>query len=372
MRRLTLRARIAKSGKNTLIRVFLQGEGLPQALNETGVEITLYNHVISQRVSLYDGFMFMFIFLAMEKFDVFEIDGPVSRKALRNIQIFQEAWHCQLPKRYNICKISVKRSVDDFWLGLRKREKAISAFSGGLDATFLALRHTSGSDWSYPLERVLMVHGFDVKYDNDDAFARLVNRVTPFLAARGLRPLIAKTDVRKYELQDWEHSFASQLSGLLHLYRKSFSYAVIGSSEPYNALIFPWGSTPATDYLLSGGAMEIVHEGAGYSRTEKAELVATNPEARRALKVCWEGSDQASNCGVCEKCVRTKLNFMAVGCDAPECFSTPAGSNEIAQINVRNAAQLNELQSILDYCYNHDIKKPWVNDLEDRIAQIKI
>ncbi len=51
--------------------------------------------------------------------------------------------------------------------------------------------------------------------------------------------------------------------------------------------------------------MRLVHDGAGYSRTEKVGFVAQHPVATKALKVCWQGKERGRNCGVCEKCVRT-------------------------------------------------------------------
>jgi len=201
-------------------------------------------------------------------------------------------------------------------------------------------------------------------------FNRLLERVNPFLQAHNLVALIAYTDIRKYELQNWEHSFAAQLAGILHLYHKNFSYALIGSSEPYNALLFPWGSTPATDYLLSGSAMDIVHEGAGYSRTQKAATVASDVHAQKTLKVCWEGADQASNCGVCEKCVRTQLNFLAAGYDRLACFPHPADEIDISRINTRNSVQTNELRSIVEYCDKNDISEVWVENLRARVEEL--
>lgn len=369
MRKLILKATVEQTGKDTIIRIALMGEGIPSEVQDYGIYIHLRNYQNFSKSSLYDGLMFMFIFVAMERFDVFEIFGAVSKKALRNIQIFQEAWHCLLPENYKICQIVARREVGDFWLNVRRKEKAVSAFSGGLDATFLALRHTQKNNWSYPLQSCVMVHGFDVRYDNDEGFGRLVTRVAPFLQSVGLTPHLVKTNVRQYELQNWEHSFSSQLSGILHLFCRDYSYALLGSSEPYNHLVFPWGSTPATDYLLSGGAVDVVHEGAGFSRTGKAELVARDSVGRRTLKVCWEGQDQAANCGQCEKCVRTRLNFKAVGMDDPECFEQPFEMAMIDTLNVRNIAQLTELRSVIEYCARHTMQAEWVNRLEARIQQ---
>ncbi|KAB2712768.1 hypothetical protein F9K88_07355 [Brucella intermedia] len=369
MRKLKLRADVQHQGNDTVITVFLIGDGIPVEVQNGGVYIRLRNYTNYSKRSLYDGLLFLFIFVAMANYDVFEIDGPISKTALRNARVFQEAWHCLLPNMYNVAEIVPRNIASDFVLNARKKDRAISAFSGGLDATFLAVRHTQRHSWAYPLRSCVMVHGFDVWHENDDAFERLVDRVSPFLSDTGLTCFQVKTNIRKFELQGWEHSFSSQLAGILHLYYKSHSTALIGSSEPYNNLVFPWGSTPATDYLLSGSGMAIVHEGAGYSRTEKAKVVASHALGRETLKVCWQGTDQAANCGDCEKCVRTRLNFKAVGLDDVPCFTTPFDATMIDNISLRNIAQLTELRTILVYCRTQGLNHSWVGQLERKILE---
>ncbi len=63
--------------------------------------------------------------------------------------------------------------------------------------------------------------------------------------------------------------------------------------------------------------------------------------------MCWEGVDQGRNCGVCEKCIRTKLNFLAAGIESPECFQEPLAIEDVHSLRVRNLRQLHELQMIL-------------------------
>ena len=90
--------------------------------------------------------------------------------------------------------------------------------------------------------------------------------------------------------QHWENDHGSLLAAILHQFADSFEYGLIGSTGTFPP--YTWGSR-ATDHLFSGGDFEIVHEGAGYTRTEKIESVASHPLARRTLKVCWEGPDRA-------------------------------------------------------------------------------
>lgn len=371
MRKLTLEADIEAIGLDTKIVIRLIGDGLSREVQSGNIYIFLRGYNKFTERSLFDGLMFMFIFVAMRNYDIFEIRGAISRKALRNVRIFQEAWACMVPDLYGICDIRPSKIATPSLLAGLKRDSAISAFSGGLDATFLATRHCKKYDWCYPLKACVMVHGFDVSFEDDESFERLLHRVSPFLQSTDLNCYEVKTNIRSFELQNWEHSFASQLAGVLHLFYQSHTSAIIGSSEPYNNLVMPWGSTPATDYLLSGDGIDIVHEGAGYSRTEKAELVAQHPVALRTLKVCWQGRDQAANCGSCEKCVRTRLNFKAVGLDNVPCFDTKFEDSMIDEIDVGNIAQLTELVTISEFCHRRGVREPWVTLLDSKIEQVR-
>ena len=81
---------------------------------------------------------------------------------------------------------------------------------------------------------------------------------------------------------------------------------------------------------------QVVTDGSGFGRTDKVEMLAPYPAVLAAIKVCWEGDDPGKNCGVCEKCVMTRLNFLAAGIRNAPCFDTPLTPELIA--NLRNAA----------------------------------
>ena len=48
------------------------------------------------------------------------------------------------------------------------------------------------------------------------------------------------------------------------LLRRCFGYDFIDSFDSYNALALPWGSIPATDYLLLGSNFNTKHDWAGF------------------------------------------------------------------------------------------------------------
>jgi len=318
--------------------------------------------------TLLDGHVLIILLYAMSRGQTLYVHGTLSNGIVRNLEELQLAWQLWKPSIYKKIQVIPDRIIDARRI---RNDNTIAAFSGGVDGTFTALRHTAllPDPIRYPLTDVLMVHGFDVLVNNHDHFNQLYNRVLPILNELGLAIRVVRTN-SKEELQlDWTDVFGLQLAGCLHMMSDEFQYCLIGSGEPYDLLLFPWGSTPATDYLMSGDQMTVIHDGAAFSRTAKiAELLAV-PTACKTLKVCWMGQHQGENCGVCEKCVRTRLNFHAAGMVSPPCFDTALDVSLIRELAILNMPQLAELQSIVDYAERRGIRADWLTLLKIRLAK---
>jgi hypothetical protein len=317
-----------------------------------------------------DGFVFGIIFYAMRLGQNIRVDGAITADAMHNLNEFQEAWTLWKGSRYRKIDI-IPRAIIGCSTIDRKHE-ALAAFSGGVDSIFTLFRHAAGKvgPAAYPLHHsVLMVHGFDVPLNDQSQFEALKERTAPLLHELNLTAKTVRTNLKELWLQDWEDSFSSQLACCMHNFSHEFGYALIGSSEAYDALVLPWGSNPATDYLLSGSAMLTVHDGAGYSRTQKVGVIAQHPVATKVVKVCWEGKETYKNCGSCEKCVRTHLNFLAAGVINPTCFEAPFDYRNIRNIDVRNDTQCAELKSIVVYAKSKGVKGNWLKPLEARIKK---
>jgi len=351
---------------------------LERSFRERGVEFLHVGERSLAEPSCLDGYLFFFLCFAMEHADRMIVRGPVTNVALRNARMFQEYWRCWMPDKYRIVDIEPEvvlseNSLLSHLMAKPSLGRAIGAFSGGADGTFLALRHATDSlgPASYVLNDVVMVHGFDVSVGNQAGFDGLRRRIEPLIDDLGVGLKIVRTNARANEVQNWGQSHGAQLACVLHQFSNEFDYGLIGSTEPYNAPSTPWGSNPSTDYLLSGGVFEIVHDGAGYSRTEKIELISQHSIARNTLKVCWEGADQDRNCGECEKCVRTRLNFAAVGDSDPPCFDTPMSLDMVRTIRVNNRVQLMDLESIVKYAEERGLDEEWLQVLKRRVDELQ-
>lgn len=332
-------------------------------------EVEIFFDLLSEKdippPAVLDGFVMGVLFYAMSTEQDIHVHGAMSKSALRNLNEFQEAWRSWKRPLYKKIRIIPERTIEQSELSLQN--DAIAAFSGGVDSTFTLLRHTGDrlGSGSYGLKKsVLMVHGFDVPLENANQLDALVKRTSPLLEELGVGIRVIRTNLKEADLQIWEDSFLSQLACCLHNYAHEFGYGLAGSSEPYDALLLPWGSNPATDYLLSGAGFQIVHDGAGYSRTEKVEEIARHPTAESVVKVCWEGKETHKNCGVCEKCTRTRLNFLAVGSENPACFDTPLTIEQIKKVHFRSDVHCMEMESVIRYAKEKQRKGPWLDAIQ--------
>lgn len=319
-----------------------------------------------KQVKCYDGFIFAVIFAAMKAGENLHTELPISCTGLKNLNYFIEAWNNLLPNQYKKIRITTSNEVKNYIP--QPNKEVISAFSGGVDACFTLIRHNE-KDWgesSFNIKNVLCVQGFDVPTDKYKEYDLLMNRVSPIFKQYNCQNFKVWTDIREKSGQDWEMSFSSQLAACIHLFSEHFNQALIGSSEPYSDFFVPWGSTPATDYLLSSDAMTLNHDGAGYSRTEKVERISKNSFAQDLVKVCWQGGFE-ENCGKCEKCYRTRMNFIAVGVSDPKCFHTPINLDAFKKIQYRSNASIVELESILSYAERKGIQQKWVETLRSKI-----
>lgn len=306
------------------------------------------------------------LYLAGQRLPV-RVHGSLSATCLRNMREIQLAWKRWRPKLYGCVEI-----IPDNVVKVPSpivQNHAIAAFSGGVDATFTALSHTKllPELVRYPLQSVLMVKGFDVDLDNNHDFKQLVNRVKPLLNELNLDLRTMSTNSRELRIQNWYYSSGMELAGCLQMLSDEFQFGLMGSSNSYESLAIPSGSSPIFDHLMTTDRMSIIHDGAGFCRTEKVHAITKFPTALKTLKVCWSGADQSNNCGRCEKCIRTRLNFIAANYPNPDCFKGNLDLELIKDIYVENECQLNELKGILTYAQEHNISGLWADSLMQRI-----
>jgi len=329
-----------------------------------------YNRFLSPNC---DPFVVAIILFAMKQRVNLAVRGAVSPSLLRNLTEFQIAWHCWHPQLYQLIDIAAEVEAE---LPINSSNATIAAFSGGVDSCFTVWQHQTGNNGRLkrPIDAGLMVGGFDIPLEKTAVFDAAAAKSKTMLASLGVELILMKTNFRQLPV-NWEDAFGTAIASSMMLLQGGYRTGLIGSSAIYSALLIPYGSNPITDPLLSSHNFEIIHDAAGFDRLDKIRQLAQWPEALENLRVCWEGDSasalaelrQDSNCGKCEKCVRTILGFRLQGIPLPACFPQDITDAQILALRGIKEDQLTELDPILAAAKTAKIQDSWVKALETTI-----
>ena len=238
-------------------------------------------------VPMLDGFVLSVLFHCMRRGLNVRVHGDLSGSGLRNLHEVQRAWSLWRPEAYRVVDLIPDRVVAE----RPRSNRVIQAFScrEAATSTRLSNKYLNRERGGYDIGTGLLVHGFDVGYDNTSDFVKLANRARRALEHAGVELKLVRTNSRTLNLQSWQNSNTAQLAACLHQFSGHYGRALLGSAEPYDVPSLGVGANPITDTLLSGDLMAVIHDGAGYSRTEKVEAISRFPFFVDHLKVCREG-----------------------------------------------------------------------------------
>lgn len=179
-------------------------------------------------------------------------------------------------------------------------------FTAGVDSFFslLATRHH--------VSHLLFVVGYDMALGEAERTAQTVASVGAVAREVGVEAIVVRTDLRTHEAfssVSWEHTHGAALAMVGHLLAPTVGSVVIPPSYARSRLV-PWGSRPDFDVRWSvPGRLTIEHGDASGRRLDRVLAIAHHPLVHRHLRVCWRNVDGLTNCGRCEKCVRTMVMF---------------------------------------------------------------
>lgn len=225
---------------------------------------------------------------------------------------------------------------------------AVIAFSAGLDSTFTLSRHVK-KDAGRAVRKVqtaVMVHGFDMPLEAADGFETLARNGSAICSDLGVDFVTVKTNWRSIS-PDWEMTFGSGLVSVLHQFSKRHDIALIATEESYQNSFTVWGSNFWTDRFFSSSGFRIESDGGAFDRMERAKYVSRHRQLIPHLRVCWSGPRTGENCGVCAKCILTKLIFVAVGNAEPWPFPQGLSTELIRDMRLHTIWQKRLLEAIL-------------------------
>ncbi|MCU1370767.1 MAG: hypothetical protein JWO77_1961 [Ilumatobacteraceae bacterium] len=244
------------------------------------------------------------------------LEGPVSWRLLANLEEYIDAWTMWRPDVFRPVAITADEVIDDRGSGAGPlADRAVAAFSGGVDGVYSAHASHHGllGRRSLQVAAAVLVQGFDIPIGEDHGFALAAAGAAAMTEEIGVPLVTMRTNWQDVADPEWQMTFGLAITAILHLFSDRAGTALHAADTSYRSITVPWGSNPVTGPLLSSGRMRTVQPGAGVTRTQKVAAIGGLASVREHLRVCWQGDRSGRNCGACEKCVRTKVNFLAAG-----------------------------------------------------------
>ena len=250
-----------------------------------------------------DAFLAALLMPAMALGEELVIEAPVSarlRRSTRTVMDIYTSWwgdrHRVVPLR---CAAPVA-PVDHVGPG------AVGLyFTGGVDSFYSLLKDVElSTDAGHESVTHLLYANFEGHHGRP--YDRLLGRLRRAAEETDRELVVIDTNVRS--LTDravyWPDYHGAALASVALALQGLLGRCLIAASDQYRHLP-PLGSHPVLDHLWSTERLEIVHDGAEATRTDKVvRQIARSRLALETLNVCWR-SEPAHNCGMCEKCLRT-------------------------------------------------------------------
>lgn len=192
--------------------------------------------------------------------------------------------------------------------------------SGGIDSTAAGV--TDGRTQGFT--HALLIAGADYASAETSGYRGLRERVRQICAPLDLTLVEVETDIRRLPFL-WGMLHGLNLIMCLHFLAPRFAAGAFAcDNTPAQDLArHPWGNNGALPGLASTPNFPISGLGGALDRVQKIKAIAAfDPDLLRLLSVCWKDVDIGGNCGACEKCVQTRLNFICAGLDESTAFPT--------------------------------------------------
>ncbi len=264
-----------------------------------------------------------FLPIAMRTGRDLRIEGEGSEETIRNARRISEIWETWLPHHFTAVNVSFdtvspRRAADGH------RRRSLCCYSGGIDSTHALLtRHRAGETQS-----LLTLHGMDYRLEDKEKFEAFKDKIAPFSRLVGDGHIFLSTDAhasyRTRRVNKWGHfSHIFVLAGSGFLFSEEYGEILIAADYRLDQqfIAHPWGSNGATNIYFDDGYTRLTTLEGNLSRTEKMATLLTSSEALQSVSFCSNYRWRPSNCGRCQKCMRTKVMFFVATGSVPEIFA---------------------------------------------------
>jgi hypothetical protein len=241
------------------------------------------------------------------------VDGPVAPELLEAVPAITGLLASWYPELADIAVRATPAAGD------APRAAGVGCFfSGGVDSFYTVLSRQA------EITHLIFVHGFDINVNDAELAERALTANRQIAADMGLPLIELWTDVRRVSDRyvDWGFHYHGAALAMIGLLLAPLLGEILVPASWNVDDLRPWGSHPDLDPLWTSSAVTFLHEGETVRRPRKVAFIADFPVAMDNLRVCWEGRHGAYNCGRCEKCLRTMVNFAVVGAEG-KCHTLP-------------------------------------------------
>ena len=271
-----------------------------------------YRFPIRYRESLngrLDAFAPTALLVAMFAGEDIEFKGRLSPRLAYHLQEYMEIFHSWDSKLYK--KVGITYGQLEEPVQADGKKMVCSAFSGGVDSFYTLWAHLPQNQTiaQAQVSHGLFLHGFDLRLDDPSNFEAASDAYAGIFQDHGMELIHASTNAYQFsEFRiNWTMFFGAPLIGAALLLGDRMQRFYIPSGMPSYLDLFPQGSHPLIDHLLSTESTEVVHHGASLGRYEKLEALVSWPATFNKIRVCSDKLKMhgVENCSACHKCYRT-------------------------------------------------------------------
>lgn len=302
-----------------------------------------YKSFLSENMN---GFVVCLLPLAMHLREEIRVEGEVSSRLLYNLKEYQQMLNFWYPREFSIINITANLKEDT----PRNKKKAVMcAFSGGVDSFYTLFTHLPQNEpeLAYQVSHALFIQGFDQPLEEKNT-AR-IDSYKELMEKLGIEFVPLSTNLRNFYFLDpprpldWDVCYASPLVGVAMLFENGVSRFYFPGDQVLPAYFdledfgkYSYTLTYFQAPLLSTEAFETLYDGAYVPRIEKIKRLSAWEETCDRLSVCWETNKGLSNCGTCEKCIRTMVALDLFGALGKyNTFPSPLTKRTIRNCSIR-------------------------------------
>lgn len=323
-----------------------------------------------------DFAVWLFLPIAMKMKKNLHINGAGTETTVENAKKMSQIWASWMPSHFSDVEVTFDTIVSSNVEEESYRDDSVCFYSGGVDSTYCIANKAVIENKKLSL---LTVHGMDYAYDDHSKFDYFIEKTTPFVEQYGKERIFIRTNAysvyNKYKVNTKKHhvSHIFTLAGCGFLYSGHFKNIVIAADYRIDQqfMVYPWGSNSATNFLFDDGISKLVTENDDVTRAEKLPYFLGSDVMLSSLTFCVDKKSRPHNCGLCAKCIRTKLMFMAATGDIPDIFKNrDVNKNSFQSLKVKSTSEQAFITDLYFSAKNND-QLILMQELEELMSKIR-